>query len=343
MAKVRLFANLRELAGTSTVDVDASTVGGVIEELVERYGPEFNAALSTARIWKNGDEAGTADPVDDRDEVAVIPPVSGGATALPADQGYENIFLAAAAVVLLAANVYWSEAVFAAALVGVAAMWAVDIAEHATSRDLIVDNPPLLASIVVAVLATYGFGAAGLGIGVMLAVIVALAWPVFRPQSRDLTSIAATLLASAIAALAVGSLLLTRVSTNGDEKVGGFLIMALVSTLVGISVNRMRRQLVDQFMASALATIVAAVGVAYVSSFDILEWFFIGLLAAIAFISGRGIGAALRTGQVFLADRVDGSLAALDGPMLAAGIFVPFLRLISSNEVLASLPIISSL
>ena len=343
MARVRLFANLRELAGTSKLEVGGETVGDIVAELVDRYGPDFDAALATSRIWKNGDEAVATDVVSDNDEVAMIPPVSGGGVAFPADQGYENLGLAVAAVVLLTANAFWTVAVFAAVLVGVAAMWAVDVSAHAFSRDLVVDYAPVLTSIAVAVMTTFGFGAAGLGISVMLTVVITLLWAVMRPAARDLTSIAATMLAAVIGALCVGSLLLTRVSTNGDEKVGGFIIMALVSSLVGLSVSRMRRQLVDQFMASAVATVIAALAVAYVSDFDLLEWFFIGLLVAIGFIAGRGIGAAFRTGQVFLSDRT-GSLAALDGPMLAAGIFVPFLRLIADGDgVLASLSILGSL
>ena len=201
----------------------------------------------------------------------------------------------------------------------------------------------MLASILVAVITAFGFGASGLGIGAMVSVVIALGWAVVRPSARDLTSMAATMLASLVAALAVGSLLLTRVSTNGDEKVAGFIIMALVSTLVGLSVGRMRRQLVDQYMAAAVATILAGLAVAYVSEFDILEGFFIGLLVAIALISGRGLGASYRTGHVYLSDRADGSLAAMDGPMLAAGIFVPFLRLIASDDVLASIATNSTL
>ena len=328
MARVRLFANLRELAGTSKLEVAGETVDAVVGELIERFGADFEKSLESSRIWKNGEEAKPSDTVTESDELALIPPVSGGATALPRNEGYENLFLAAAVVALLAASAH-GVAVFAAALVGVAAIWAVDIAANASSRDLVVDYAPLLTSIVVSVLTTFGFGASGLGIAAMLSVVVSLAWAVFRPEARDLTSMAATLMASLMAALCVGSLLLTRVSTLGEEKVAGFIIMALAGALVGHTVGRMKRQLVDQFMASAVATVVAAVAVAAMSNLDLLEWFFIGLVVAISFISGRGIGAAFRTGQVYLSHRVDGSLAALDGPILAAGVFLPFLRLIA--------------
>jgi molybdopterin converting factor small subunit len=45
-----------------------------------RYGSDFAAVLETARVWVNGDEpdAGDATPLLDDDELAVLPPVSGG-------------------------------------------------------------------------------------------------------------------------------------------------------------------------------------------------------------------------------------------------------------------------
>jgi molybdopterin converting factor small subunit len=44
------------------------------------YGAPFRAVLPTARVWVNGEEpeAGDDTPLHEGDEVAVIPPVSGG-------------------------------------------------------------------------------------------------------------------------------------------------------------------------------------------------------------------------------------------------------------------------
>ena len=79
MPVLRLFAAAREAAGTGRDDVPGATVGEVLDAAVERYGSAFAAVLATARVWVNGDGAERDDPVTDGDEVAVLPPVSGGA------------------------------------------------------------------------------------------------------------------------------------------------------------------------------------------------------------------------------------------------------------------------
>ncbi len=78
MATLRLFAQARELAGTGTVSIDADTVGEILDEARSRFGSDFDAVLSNSRIWLNGSAATTTDPVTGADEVAVLPPVSGG-------------------------------------------------------------------------------------------------------------------------------------------------------------------------------------------------------------------------------------------------------------------------
>jgi len=75
-----LFAAARDAAGTGADDFEAATVGDLLDEARQRYGPEFSAVLDTSRVWVNGDEpvAGDATALSDGDEVAVLPPVSGG-------------------------------------------------------------------------------------------------------------------------------------------------------------------------------------------------------------------------------------------------------------------------
>ena len=79
MATVRLFASVRLAAGTGRDTIAGATVADVLAGAVQRYGADFAAQVQTCRIWVNGDPADPATPVDDDDEVAFLPPVSGGA------------------------------------------------------------------------------------------------------------------------------------------------------------------------------------------------------------------------------------------------------------------------
>jgi len=51
----------------------------VLDAAVAKYGPDFADVLSTCRVWVNGESATLDDAVATTDEVAVLPPVSGGA------------------------------------------------------------------------------------------------------------------------------------------------------------------------------------------------------------------------------------------------------------------------
>ncbi len=78
--RLRFFAAAREATGCATTDVDAETLGDALVAAREAYGPGLAAVLDCARVWVNGDEPpdGTRARLHDGDEVAVIPPVSGG-------------------------------------------------------------------------------------------------------------------------------------------------------------------------------------------------------------------------------------------------------------------------
>ena len=78
MPVLRLFASAREAAGTGRDTIAGATVGEVLDAATRRYGDRFAGVLEGCRIWVNGDPATTDTPVTERDEVAVLPPVSGG-------------------------------------------------------------------------------------------------------------------------------------------------------------------------------------------------------------------------------------------------------------------------
>ena len=75
-----MFAAAREAAGTGRDELPGGTVGDVLEAALVRYGEGFAAVLPMCRIWVNGETADPSTPVEASDEVAVLPPVSGGAT-----------------------------------------------------------------------------------------------------------------------------------------------------------------------------------------------------------------------------------------------------------------------
>jgi len=76
---VRLFAVARVAAGTSSATLAGATVAAVLASARARFGPAFATVEPTCRVWVNGRPATAATPLVDGDEVALLPPVSGGA------------------------------------------------------------------------------------------------------------------------------------------------------------------------------------------------------------------------------------------------------------------------
>jgi molybdopterin synthase catalytic subunit len=83
--RVRLFAVQRELAGTREVALDVppdATVADAWEALAQRY-PALGPGRDFVRFARNGVYADADTALGDGDEVAMIPPVSGGGGAAP--------------------------------------------------------------------------------------------------------------------------------------------------------------------------------------------------------------------------------------------------------------------
>jgi sulfur-carrier protein len=78
VATLRLFAAAREAAGTGRDTVPGDTVAAVLAEAGRRYGEAFAEVVANSRVWCNGEPAEGDEAVTDADEVAVLPPVSGG-------------------------------------------------------------------------------------------------------------------------------------------------------------------------------------------------------------------------------------------------------------------------
>ncbi len=76
--RIRVFAALREIAGSPSVEADGDTVGEVLDVLAARFGERFDAIARAGSAVVNGERADPATPLAPDDEVALLPPVSGG-------------------------------------------------------------------------------------------------------------------------------------------------------------------------------------------------------------------------------------------------------------------------
>lgn len=58
--------------------IEGGTVDEVLRAASVRFGPRFADVLAASRVWVNGEEAASTRAVGGDDEIAVLPPVSGG-------------------------------------------------------------------------------------------------------------------------------------------------------------------------------------------------------------------------------------------------------------------------
>jgi len=331
MATLRLFAGLRDLAGSSRLEVEGATVGEVVDRAAERFGPKFVEIVERSRIWLNGDEARPTDPVGPGDEVAVIPPVSGGAGSFaPVERGVgvESVAALVAAGALVVANLSQSPAVWAATLVGVAGAWAADVAVSSSrwGRDL--PATPMILAAPVAVILAHLLGPIGFGLAVAAAVILVLSWGVLSDSARLLPALAAGVTLGVMVGAATASLVLARTAfVPGGRAVGVFLAVTILAGVAGAITDRLGHLTFSEpFTVTALVAVSASVAAAAAWDLDVVTFLVLGLILAIALVAGRGFGSMVRSGTVSLTPEVGGAFVGLDGALLAAAVYFPLLR-----------------
>jgi molybdopterin converting factor small subunit len=75
---VLFFAAARVAAGTNRTRLNGRVLADVLDQARSQFGPAFADVLDTAQVWVNGDPVPPDHPLHEEDEVAVLPPVSGG-------------------------------------------------------------------------------------------------------------------------------------------------------------------------------------------------------------------------------------------------------------------------
>jgi len=79
MATLLLFGPARTAAGVRRVHLEARTLSELRDAACGQFGEGFAKILTVSALWVNGEPVDGDPRLDPDDEVAVIPPVSGGA------------------------------------------------------------------------------------------------------------------------------------------------------------------------------------------------------------------------------------------------------------------------
>lgn len=323
MPRLRLFAHLREAAGTAAVEIDGGTVGAVLESATHTFGPEFEAGLAASRVWVNGDPADEATPVASGDEIAVLPPVSGGEQVSVTDF---QVPWAAVVAVALGGLLFLDPAFFVAGAVGVLALWAWDLSQARA------DDPVVLPAVLVAIAAGVAAPALlldgdlhleGVGLAVAAGVIATFAQAAFWARARTLVSLGATMLVSVVAGAAAASLSLVRLADGGASALWVLLAVGLVSSLAAAGSERVPGlDVLDPLSAGAIGAVLAGLATSYFLGLSVVPYLLVSMVLALALIAGRAMGSLVRTGKVLLVDTAPGFLTPLDGPVLGAALLL---------------------
>lgn len=321
MATLRLFANLREFAGTDRVNIEATTVEDLLVKANERFGDRFTANAASAGVWVNGEPVEATTTISASDEVALIPPVSGGALATPSVDLGPNLLSVALVVALLA--VAWADpAWFAFVAVGAILAWVWDLSESSKRiRETFVVYPPLIGATLGAV-GAFGWGFEGFAGATALAIIIAVSWPVFDKAHREFRTTAATTLVTVIAAGGSAGLVLIRLT--GSFAVVAFVLItvfALVGAWVagayGASIQSVDAN-VGALLGALLAGLIAGLAI---NELDTAAGLLGGVATSAGVIAGRTLGSALRTGTITHTEDPPGTLSMFDGAAVAAPLF----------------------
>ena len=78
--KILLFAQIKDAVGAAELDlnISGSPDAAALWRVLIAAQPKLAAFQSSTRLARNGEYAGTQTTFSDTDEVALIPPVSGG-------------------------------------------------------------------------------------------------------------------------------------------------------------------------------------------------------------------------------------------------------------------------
>lgn len=318
MARLRLFANLRELAGTASAEMPGSSVDEVLASAVDAFGDEFGRALETAQIWVDGSRVGGEQPVTTESEVALIPPVSGGAMVVRSPITFEFGLVTAFTVGLVATNLISLEW-FSVAVVLLMSLWMYDMVRTAERMGVATGLTPLFVGVLGGVLATYRFGGPGMAAATVGAILLALSWSVFLRDLRPVESIATMALLAAVGSFGSSAFVITRLRSREEATV--FLVLAMVAILVAWLSDRSDMPIVEPMIGMILGGLVAGLAASALWAPDVSSAVFAAVAAVVGLVAGRTIGMLVRAGGFFGSSEMPGTLGYFDGIVTAVGAY----------------------
>jgi molybdopterin converting factor small subunit len=321
MARLRLFANLREVAGTGSAEFPGATVAEVLDAAIAAYGAEFAENLTIAKVWVNGDPAGPDDTVADQDEVALIPPVSGGAVAAGVGNSSGALLVVALLAALVISNLV-STATFVFVVVGSVLAWVWDVSDVLRLRAIVINPIPLMVGATVAANGAYTWGVTGFAGGIAVAIVVALTWIVLDPTQRTVRAVALSVAIGLATSLVSGALVLTHLYSL--PMVIAALAAAAAAGFAAWGVQQSGGELggLDPNLGMVIGAIIAGLiaGLA-ADTLEMTTMLLASAAGAAGLIAGRAFGSLLRTGSVIHTARAPGLLTMFDAAVLGIPAF----------------------
>lgn len=328
MPRVRLFASLREAAQASEVMIEGRTVGEVLETASSRFGSQFAAGLATAKIWRNGEEVDARQPVSPDDEIALLPPVSGGSLPWGKELGSSGLGTLIVVVALVLGNLSGDLGLWTPILAAMVGLWTIDLTAAAAERGYRLAVGALLAGEIGAMVVIHLLGPSGLLPALSMGVVFSLGAAVFVPRRRHLVSVGISAGIGTLACGALGSLMLARSVYEPGSRAVGFFLGTVVGTtiLVEVAGRFQNNRFLNRQNTVVIAVVVLSLLGAVLWDLSITGFLLIGFGLAAAYLAGDGFGALLRSGRLW-ASPLPGTLSNLDGPLCAAMAFFPLLTL----------------
>lgn len=302
----------------------------VLKSASTRFGDQFAAGLTTAKIWRNGEEVDARSPVGPDDEIALLPPVSGGAIDWGREVGSGGLATLIVMAALILGNLSGDLQLWVPILAAMVGLWTIDITAAAVERGYRMAVGPLLAAEVAAAVLIHLLGSDALLPALGMGVVFSIGAAVFVPAHRNLVALGLSAGIGTVACGAVASLMLARTVFEPGTRVVGFFLAITIGTIVATEVAR--RVKTNRFFNRQNTVVVGVVALslagAVLAGFSVTSFLLIGFGLAAAYLAGEGFGALVRSGRLW-STPLPGILPSLDGPLCAGLAFFALLTLIA--------------